>query len=376
MEKIRVLHILDELNTGGAEQIVCSYLENIDRSRYHWDFIVMDIPGKPEGRLEQKVRDLGCRIFKVTKKQTSILQNIKDVSAVIKNGKYDIVHSHLYEISAVYLLLARIHGVKVRIAHSHSWNQSRGWKVDALRALLKPLAKLTANGYAACGKDAAKCLWGEKLLKQGKVTIIANAIDAEKFGFDVKEREAVRSALGLADETVIGTVGRLAREKNPIYYIEVFRAFQKMEPNSKLLVVGEGELLDPMKARIREYGLEENVLLLGRRNDVHRLLNAMDVFILPSVSEGLPIVLVEAQCNGLPCLMSDAITDEAVFSPNVKQLPLNDHYQEWAECLKSLALARESDRNTAMSRVADANYEIKSEANKLDAYYMAMLKVK
>lgn len=373
MNKIRVLHILDELNTGGAEQIIFSYLQNIDRNKYQWDFIVMNIPGKPDGRLEQKVRELGCNIYKVTKKRDNLIKNIKEVDRIISSGRYDIVHSHLYEVSAFYLLSAKIHNVPVRIAHSHSANEKRGFKVDILRLLLKPFLRFAANSYAACGIEAAKSLWGERLYELGKVKIIHNAIDTTKFQFKEETRKIIKRKLNLEGYKVVGTVGRFSLQKNPVFNIEVFNEIYKRDNRTRLVIVGEGELKNEIESKIKEYSLENSVLLLGRRNDVYDILNCFDVFLLPSLWEGLPLVLVEAQCNGLPCIVSDSVTKEVTFSNNVKYLSLKSSVIEWADNVIEMFNYREVDSKTAKDRVISEGYDIVNEAIELDNYYTELL---
>lgn len=373
MSKIRVLHILDELNTGGAEQVVFSYLQNIDKKKYQWDFIVMNIPGKPDGRLEEKVRKLGCNVYKVTKKRDNLIKNIIEVDNIISLGHYDIVHSHLYEVSAFYLLSAKIHKVPVRIAHNHSSNQTRGIKVDLLRHILKPILKYAANSYVACGIDAATALWGNRLYELGKVKIIYNAIDTTKFQYKDDVRRQIKSELKIDGCKVIGTVGRFSIEKNPIFNIEIFKEIHKRDSRTRLVIVGEGELINEIEYKIKEYSLENSVILLGRRNDVYDLLNCFDVFLLPSLSEGLPIALVEAQCNGLPCVVSDCVTKEVAFSNNVRYLSLKSSAIEWADNVIKMFNYREIDSKIAKDRVISNGYDIVDAANELDNFYTKLL---
>lgn len=373
MSKIRVLHILDELNTGGAEQVVFSYLQNIDKKKYQWDFIIMNIPGKPDGRLEEKVRKLGCNVYKVTKKRDNLIKNIIEVDKIISLGHYDIVHSHLYEVSAFYLLSAKIHKVPVRIAHNHSSNQTRGIKVDLLRHILKPILKYVANAYVACGIDAATSLWGNRLYESGKVKIIYNAIDTTKFQYKDDVRRQIKSKLKIDGCKVIGTVGRFSIEKNSAFNIEIFKEIHKRDSRTRLVIVGEGELKNEIEYKIKEYSLENSVMLLGRRNDVYDLLNCFDVFLLPSLSEGLPIVLVEAQCNGLPCVVSDSVTKEVAFSNNVRYLSLKSSAIEWADNVIEMFNYREIDSKIAKDRVISNGYDIVDAANELDNFYTELL---
>lgn len=373
MNKIRVLHILDELNTGGAEQIMFSYLQNIDKNKYQWDFVIMNIPGKPMGRLEGKVRNLGCNIYKVTKKRDSLIKNIIEINNIISSGNYDIIHSHLYEISALYLLSARIHKVPGRIAHSHSSNQKRGFKVDLLRFILKPVLKFAANGYVACGEDAAKSMWGDYFWKSGRIKIIPNAIDTTKFQYKDEVRKRIKRNFDLEGCKVIGSVGRFSVEKNPVFNIEVFNEVHKRDHATRLVIVGEGELRKDIEDKIKEYSLEDYVLLLGRRDDVNDILNCFDVFLLPSLSEGLPIVLVEAQCNGLPCIVSNNVTQEVAFTKNVKYLSLKSSVKEWADNTLKIIKCREFNSKLAKEKVINCGYDITKAANELECFYKEIL---
>ncbi len=371
---IRVLHILDELNTGGAENIVVSYLSNIDRTNFHWDFVCMNIPGKKNGRLEKVIEDFGCNIYKVTKKQKNIFKNWFEIDKIIKNGNYDIVHSHLYEISAIYLLSARCHGVPVRIAHSHSSNENRGLKVDLLRLLLKPLLNSVVTTKCACGIDAGISLWGKKEIE--KVTIINNAINTSDFKYSDETNKKFRQLLNIKDDTIVlGSVGRLQKQKNSNFLIDIFYEFRKLNSNSVLILVGEGEDEDKVKNNIINKGLTDNVLMLGRRNDVNDILNVFDHFILPSLYEGLPIVSIEAQCNGIKCWISDTITDEMCLSEDIKRIPLSKGPEYWAKLINCSEINSKGKRENSHLLVARSGYEISSEAKKLEIFYKKELGV-
>lgn len=261
--KIRVLHILDELNTGGAEHIVVSYFKYIDRTKFQWDFIITKYadPSK-RGLLEETVERLGGKIFRVTRKKESYLRNIKETALVIKNGHYDIVHSHLDELSAPYLMSAKRYNVPVRICHSHLAGADRGKGVEVLCRIYKPLLKYCVTSKFACGINAGIALWGKKDVQSGSVYIMHNAIETSDFKFSNDVSRLKRVQLGISKEVVFGSVGRFAYQKNPEFVIDIFNEYHNENPNSVLLMVGEGELLGTIKERIREYKLENAVKLL------------------------------------------------------------------------------------------------------------------
>lgn len=373
MKKIRVLHILDELNTGGAERIVFSYYCNINRDLFQWDFVMTRYEDpQMRGILEDSIEAMGGRIYRVHRKRENYLKNITDIGTVIKEGNYDIVHSHLDELSTFYLMSAKRYGVPVRICHSHLAGTDRGRGVEMLCKALRPLMhKVTTNKFA-CGNDAGVALWGEKAVRSKDVHIMKNAIDTRAFSYDETVGKQKRNSLGVSsDKLVLGTVGRLSYQKNSDYVIDIFNEYHKNNPNSVLLIVGVGDLMNDMKKKVEDYNLQRFVEFLGSRNDVNELMMAMDVFLLPSRFEGLPIVLVEAQCAGLPCVVSDRVTQEVRLRENVKYLSLEAGLDEWAQAVDGVvgALPREMGKNC----IIDNGYDIEHAAKDLSDYYLSLL---
>ena len=373
MKKIRVLHILDELNTGGAERIVVSYFQNIDRDRFQWDFIITRYadPNK-KGLLEPIVEELGGKIYRVTRKRKNYIKNITETAKIIKNGNYDIVHSHLDELSAYYLSAAKKAGVPVRICHSHLAGADRGKAVELLCRYLKPKLEKTVTDRFACGIEAGKALWGAEAVADGNVHIMRNAIRTDKFYFNQAIRERVRTNLGIADRFVIGTVGRLSYQKNSTFLIEIMKELHKMQSTAILLIVGEGDQRTAMEDLVSRYELQDNVVFLGGRNDVNEIMMGLDAFLLPSRFEGLPIVLIEAQCTGLPCLVSDRVTREVKVNGNVRYLPIDNAEKLWAE--ESIIVSQKDKRENAVSQIKEAGYEITTAAKDLEIYYSEALR--
>ena len=224
----------------------------------------------------------------------------------------------------------------------------------------------------ACGIEAGKALWGDEAVANGNVHIMPNAIRTDKFFFNQAIRERVRTNLGIADRFAIGTVGRLSYQKNSIFLIEIMKELHKMQPATVLLVVGEGDQRTAMEDLISRYNLQENVFFLGGRNDVNEIMMGLDVFLLPSRFEGLPIVLVEAQCTGLPCLVSDRVTREIKVNENVKYLPIDNAEKLWAE--ESIMVSQKENRENAMSQIQEAGYEITTASKDLEMYYSEALR--
>lgn len=369
MKQLRVLHILDELNTGGAERIVVSYFQNIHREQFQWDFIItQQADHTKRGLLEPTVEQLGGRIYRVPRKRENYLRNITETAKIIKNGHYDIVHSHLDELSAFYLASARQAGVPLRICHSHLAGASRGRMVEMLCKGLKPLLEHVVTDRFACGLDAGKSLWGEKAVESGSVYIMKNAIASDRFRFQREIRDRVRREMHLENHWVVGTVGRLSYQKNSLFLIDIMKNLIQVRPDAVLLVVGEGDLLEEMQWRVKAYDLPDHVRFLGGRSDVHELMMAMDVFLLPSRFEGLPIVLVEAQCSGLPCIISDTITQEVIVTQQVYTVSINAAPDRWAEVTAGADTG--SDRQEGYERINEHGYDILQAARALESHYL------
>ena len=376
MRKYRVLHILDELNTGGAERIVFSYFQHIDREKFQWDF-VMTKYADPEkkGILEDAIESMGGKIYRVHRKRENYLKNIIDIDTIIKKGHYDIVHSHLDELSTFYLMSAKKYKVTVRICHSHLAGTDRGRGVEILCKLLRPMMFRVTTDKFACGNDAGIALWGKEAVKNGEVHIMKNAINTEAFTYNEEIRTAKRKELNIGPtSTVIGSVGRLSYQKNSDFIVDIFAKFHERNSKSVLILVGVGDLLDKINEKINQYNLYDCVQLLGSRNDVNEIMMAMDFFLLPSRFEGLPIVMVEAQCVGLPCLVSDTITKEIALSKGAQYISLNKTADEWADILDKTS--HDSKRVSGKEIVKNKGYEIDSASKDLEEYYTKILRSK
>ena len=222
----------------------------------------------------------------------------------------------------------------VRIAHSHSTSNPREWKKNLMKNALRPFSKVWATDYFACSELAGRYLFGDKAFDKGEVKIIRNAIDAEKFKFDPEARKKLRKEIRIADDDfVIGHIGRFVEQKNHRFLIDVFAEVKKKKKNAKLVLAGQGPLLEEIEQKVKDLGLEKDVFFLGQRSDTDKLYSVFDVFCLPSLYEGLPVVGVEAQANGVPCIFSDRITEEAAVKKNVALVDINDYGEDMAESI-------------------------------------------
>lgn len=309
-----VAQIMGKWIGGGVESVIMNYYRHLDHTKVQFDFIC----DEDSTRIPyDEIKKLGGRVFLVPKYQ-KLPQYLKALEGLFRKNQYRIVHSNVNTLSVFPLYAAKKAGVPVRISHSHSTSNAREWKRNIIKNILRPFSKKYATDYFACSELAGRYLFGNKTFDQGKVKIIHNAIDLDKFKFDKVARKKLREEFGIKDSTVvIGHVGRFVKQKNHDFLIDVFNEYHTKNPDSKLLLVGTGPLEEKIKAKVEKLNLSNSVLFLGQREDTNKLYSAMDVFCLPSLYEGLGMVLIEAQMNGLPCLASDKVPKEAKITENI-----------------------------------------------------------
>lgn len=367
-ELIRVAQVVGRMMGGGVEATVMNHYRHIDHSRIQFDFIVQnDSTVVPE----DEIKALGGRVFTIP--------SYKHLSAYINaceqlfcDLKPTIVHSHMNALSVFPLGAAKRAGVPVRIAHSHSTSNPREYTKTAVKMALRPFAKVYPTHYAACSHYTAQWLFGEKLDAAGKVRIIRNAIEPEIFRFNPMVRAAKRAELGVADnQLLIGQVGRMCFQKNQLFTLDVFKQVLECHPNAVLALAGDGDMMKQVQARIHELGLERSVRMLGVRNDISSLYQALDVLAFPSTYEGLGMVSIEAQASGLPVIASNYVPRETSIIPGlVKFFPL-DKTDAWAVELAEMSpVAKRSDEKNA---ICHAGYDIKDSAQQLGEWYSQLV---
>ena len=351
---------------GGVEAVVMNYYRHIDRSKVQIDFIVDEdstyIP-------HEEIKSLGGRIYIVPPYQ-KLYKYIPTLIKLFKENQYKIVHSHINTLSVFPLYAAKKAGVPVRIAHNHSTAASGEWKKNILKYTLRPFAKVYATHYAACSRYAGEWLFGKKSMERGEVTIFNNAIDLDKFKYDENVRNEVRKELGLEGKFVIGHVGRFCYAKNHEFLIDVFEKVHTKTPEAVLMLVGDGPDKEKIEEKVKRLYLSDHVLFLGNRNDASRLYQAMDIFVLPSRIEGFPVVGVEAQTNGLPCLFSDKITKEIKITEVTSFLSIGMLPSDWAQrCLSCFT----REKNSFIT-VRQAGFDIKIQVDNLISFYLKATK--
>ena len=367
-EPIRVAHVIGNWLGGGVESVVMNYYRNIDRNKVQFDFLCSesstDIP-------YEEIEKLGGRVF-IVPNYTKVVKYQKELQKIFKENNYKIVHSHISTMSIFPLRAAKKAGVPIRIAHSHSTTNKKEKKKNLLKQVLRPFSRVYATDYMCCSELAGRWLFGDKEYDKGNVYLLNNAIDLDKFKFDEKVRKTKRKELGIGDDTfVIGHIGRFVEQKNHRFLIDIFNYIHKKNSNSLLLLVGQGPLKKEIENKVKELKLNDSVRFLGQRNDVNELYQAFDVFLLPSLYEGLPVVGVEAQATGLLCELSNDMTKETKVLDTTRFISLNTSAEEWATII--LDDYSRFKRHDTTYEITKKNFNIKNETSKLENEYSELL---
>lgn len=345
--------------------VLMSYHRHIDRTRVQFDYLSFR---QTDVTFEEEILTLGGKVYHFSRPNLKA-DFYKKVDRFFEKhaNEYAVVHCHPIYTAAIFGKAARRHGVSHVIQHSHSTRLSEKFLSQVRNFAMLSVFRHRATEYAACSEAAKKIFFWKK---PEEVYLMRNAIDVGKFTFSPEKRAARRKELGIGEDTlVLGHVGRFSKEKNHGFLLEVFAEVLKQRPDAKLLLIGDGVLFEAIKTLSAEKGLAQSVIFAGRQQDVAGYMSAMDVFLVPSLFEGLGIVLIEAQANGLPCLAANTIPSECAVGGEVVFLPL-DYKEEWAiQTLKSLKCRHCGQLDT----LTEAGYNIDVEANGLARYYLSLI---
>lgn len=361
MKTIRILHVVPNMQQGGIENFLMNIYRNIDRKKVQFDFLVHY---KKRFFFDDEIEKLGGKIYRFSiREDNNLIKYIRDLDKFFKEHKeYKIVHGHMGSLGGIYLHVAKKNGVPIRIAHSHGAAHLKTIK-GYIKSILFKFFRMPANVYWACSTEAGKFIFG----KRTKFELIPNAIDMEKFKYNIFIRNEVRNDLKLNNKLVIGNVGRFNLQKNHSFLLDIFAELHKISPNAILLLIGNGELEKNIKDKINKLNLNNDVKLLGIRNDVNRIYQAMDLFLMPSLFEGLPLTGVEAQVSKLKCFFSDAITKEVAITNNVKFIPLSLSAKEWAEII-----LKEAQYNRELVNIENDRFDITKLSKELQERYIKL----
>lgn len=358
-EPVKVLQMIASLYNGGSQAMIMNLYQHIDRSRIQFDFVV----DHPEyDAYLPLVEELGGKVYTVPVFNG---RNYAEVRAAWDylfqtHPEYSILHSHARSYASIYLPVARRHGLKT-IIHSHNTSNGKGLSSFVKSILQYPL-RYQSDYYFGCSRDAGRWLFGDRIVASNRFFVLNNAIDAGKFRYDPSARKEYRKQFGIKDEKVYLQVGSLSDQKNHLFSLEVFRKLCQNSPDSRLYIAGVGEKEQIIRDRIDAYHLNDHVFLLGRRNDVDKLLQMADCYIMPSVYEGLSVAAVEAQASGITCILSDVVSQEVKITDVCEFLPLDADL--WAKRLDS-----QFERKDTFDQIKKAGYDISDTCRWLTEFY-------
>lgn len=367
--RIRVAQVIGFAAEGGVESMIMNLYRNIDRSKVQFDFFV-ECSSKiirPD-----KIEEMGGKVVYIPKLKKLIL-NDRPLVKLLKEGKYDICHANKTTLNFFYLKAAKKAGIKVRISHAHSTTSGKEKIRDLAKKILRLFSKKNATHYFACGEKSGRWMFGNKIFDEGKVYIVNNAIELERFKYNQELRDAMRKELEIENKFVVGHVGRFLTQKNHTFLIDIFFEIQKKRPDSVLLLIGDGPLHQEMVEKTRTLKINHKVIFAGVHKHPERYYQAMDCFVMPSLYEGLPVVGIETQANGLDCFLSDSITREVKVNENVEFLSISSSAACWCDAIVSLNFGL-NDRGLGIINFVNSKFDIVRETDLLCKKYVEIVR--
>ena len=361
---IRVLHSVSNMDRGGIETMLMNFYRHMDRDKVQFDFLANKaVPGD----YDEEIKALGGRIFvspgfKSTRRYHSYMTEL-----FREHPEYKIIHTHNGSLMLYALESAKMNKIPIRIAHAHATAVPVGLK-NQIKKLLRPMIKYVATDYWGCSNAAGEFYFSKKRWDNAN-ELIHNAINVDNFTFNSETRNRIREQYGLGDKLVIGAVGRMAPQKNHKKLIEIFAEIQKVNPDSRLVLIGTGELEESLKQQAQALGIADAVIFTGVLSNVNEWYSAFDVFVMTSLYEGLPVVAIEAQAADLPCVLTDTITPEVKITENVKFLGLYDEAKKWADAILEI---NRTERVSRVEELQKAGYDIELEAKRMQDLYIKL----
>lgn len=364
---IRVLHVLGGLNRGGAETMVMNFYRTIDRNQVQFDFV---IHSSSQNDYRREIENMGGKIYVFPKFNGYNIISYRKVWKDFFNNHpdYKIIHSHVRSYASLFFPIASKNGL-ITIIHSHSTSNGKGFKSLIKDLLQIPLSR-QADYLFACSKEAGEWLYGSRKVEANNFYLVKNSIDVDKYEYNEKIRNKYRDELNIRNNLVLGHVGRLSAPKNHMFLLDVFKNISEINSDAILILVGEGELREDIEKRITDLNLNDKVIMLGSRNDVSEILQAVDVFLFPSLWEGLPVSVVEAQAAGLPCLVSDKVTREVDLTSCIRYIPIDQGIDIWVNEAIKINKIRNMD---AADMIIEAGYDITKSSKWLTDFYRGII---
>ena len=362
MKKVRVLEIIGKRPVGGVGTVMLNYQTYVDTEKVHMDYLIFGEEAEP---FDENVKVLGSKVYMypaLSGRQMGRTKAYLEEFFSTHEGEYDIVHLHAPTIAFMTFPIVAKHGIKTRIIHSHATLYAES-KIKAIRnKILWALAKGKITDRIGCSKAAGDFLFGKD-----EFVVLKNAIAYEGYLYNPVVRERIREEMQCKDKLVVGNVGRFSLQKNQTFLIEIFAKIKELYPNSVLWLLGDGELRGEIESKIKSFGLEEDVKLFGMVKNAHEFYQAMDVMVMPSLFEGLPMVGVEAQASGLPCVFADTITRE-VDVVGCPYISLDASVETWAK--EAIRMSGEKERRSYPAELDALGFNIRLEAKRLEELYL------
>lgn len=354
----RLLIITNNMNAGGAETFVMKLYRVLDKSKYQFDFIVNN---KNKNFYEDEILNNGGKIYYVPPKSLNFIKYVYGIYNIVKQNKYKyIMRMSSHSLGTLDLLIGRLADASQLVLRSTNTDTEGGVISKTLGHFFSWMPKIIPTVKLAPSTEAAKYVFGNRVIDDIDVHILKNAIPIDKFKFDMSKREEIRNEFNLTDEMLIGHVGRFNKQKNHKFLLRIFADILKIKPNARLLLVGDGQLLKETKNEVLLSEFKNSVIFAGVRSDIPELMMAMDVMVFPSLFEGMPNAIIEAQATGMPCLLSSNITEEAKITDIVSYMSINNNTPtEWAN--KAIEMGKTIiSREDASEQIEKSGYDIKN----------------
>lgn len=364
--QIRILHVIGIMDRAGAETLIMNIYRCLNRRRFQFDFLVHT---DKIGDYDEEIKRLGGRIFRIPSYKIYNYWKYREScrKLISMHPEWRIIHGHIGSSASIYARVAKKCNRFV-VLHSHrlSWD-----KITLYNLVFRTMTfdnRWIADFYFGCSYQAGVDRYGHRIVDSERFMILKNGIDIRKYSYNPEVQARMKQELGLIGKRVIGHVGRFDPLKNHAFLIDIFKIISEIAPDIEFVLVGRGEMEEVIKEKVATYGLDRKVHFLGIRDDVPQLMNMMDGFIFPSISEGLGNVLIEAQAAGLPCLASDIIVDEAIITNDVERLSLKQGAEKWAACI--IDMMDKHVRRNNNEQICEAGYDISYSVNLLENLYL------
>lgn len=359
----RLLCIVGSMDAGGTESFLMKFYRAIDKSKYQIDFAVM-VPRK--NFYEDEITSLGGRIYRLTPKSVSLRKNLKETYLLTKKYNYQyVMRSGENAANVLELISAKKAGAKRLIFNStNSKTGNDSFKENLIHRIFLPLVRSVPNVKIGCSSETNLFMYGKHCVKNNKSFVFHNALDIDHYAFSQEKRDTIRKKFGISsEEKVFGHVGRFAKQKNHVFLFKIFKEILKIQPSSRFLLIGVNSNQENINSIIsQDEQLKQKTIIAGVRRDINDCLLAMDEFVFPSLYEGLPNAVVEAQASGLPCIISDTISHEVKITSSVTFLPLDLNPKEWAKiCVEKAGIRN----NKAAEEMKKSGYDILDTSKKL-----------